>query len=318
MLEIVILDGYTANPGDLSWEAIAKYGQLRVYDRTPSALVYERAKEAEILIVNKQPLDRATLGQLKKLKCICTLATGYNNIDIAAASDLGITVCNAVGYSTPAVAQHVFALLLELVNQVGLHNASVQQEDWANSIDWCYRKSPLIELSGKTMGIYGYGKIGQQVATIALAFGMQVVAVRKSNKPTNHPDIHLTSFEQMMRASDVVSLHAPLTKDNAGIINQTTLSWMKQTAYLINTGRGGLVQEQALKIALINGQIAGAGLDVLSTEPPPSNHILLNTPNCIITPHLAWATLESRARLLAIVAANIRCFLEGQVQNQVN
>lgn len=317
MPEIVILDGYTTNPGDLGWEAISQFGQLTTYDRTPPNLVYERAKEAEILIVNKQQLNRATLGKLKKLKCICTLATGYNNIDVAAATDLGITVCNAVGYSSPSVAQHVFALLLDLVNQVSLHNASVQREEWANAIDWTYRKSPLIELAGKTMGIYGYGKIGQQVATIAVAFGMKVLAVRRSTKPTGHPAIQLATFEQMLTESDVISLHAPLTAANTGIINTKHLAQMKSTAFLINTGRGGLVNEQDLKTALLEGQIAGAGLDVLSAEPPPPEHILLNTPNCIITPHIAWATKESRARLLAIVANNIRLFLAGTPQNKV-
>ncbi|MFK7980186.1 MAG: D-2-hydroxyacid dehydrogenase [Saprospiraceae bacterium] len=318
MPEIVILDGYTSNPGDLDWKAIAQYGQLSIYDRTAPDLVYERGKNAEVLIVNKQKLDWDTISQLKKLKCICNLATGYNNIDIAAANHFGITVCNAVGYSSPSVAQQVFALLLELVNQVGLHHSSVQQGDWANSIDWCFTKSPLVELAGKTMGIYGYGKIGQQVATIALAFGMKVLAVRRSNKPPENPAIQLTTFEQLLKESDVISLHAPLTEENKEIINQSSLSKMKNTAYLINTGRGGLIQEQDLKTALEEGQIAGAGLDVLSAEPPPPNHILLNTPNCIITPHIAWATKESRARLIAIVAENIRCFFEGKPQNKVN
>ena len=318
MPKIVILDGYTTNPGDLSWDPISQYGNLKVYDRTPGNLVYQRGKAAEIVVVNKQELDWYYISRLRKLKCICTLATGYNNIDIDAANHFGITVCNAVGYSSPSVAQHVFALLLELINQVGLHNESVQHNGWANSKDWCYWKNPMTELSGKTMGIYGYGKIGRQVAKIALAFGMKVMAVRRSNQLTDNSNVTMTSFENLLKQSDVISLHAPLSPENEGIINRSSLLAMKKTAYLINTGRGGLIKEQDLKTALTEGQIAGAGLDVLSVEPPAQNHILLGTPNCIITPHLAWATKESRARLIEIVAKNIECFLAGKPQNKVN
>jgi len=255
---------------------------------------------------------------LPQLKLICTLATGYNNIDIDAANHFGITVCNAVGYSSPSVAQHVFALLLELTNRVGLHNADIQQNGWANSIDWCYSKSPLMELAGKTMGIYGYGKIGEQVATIALAFGMKVIAVRRSNKIPDNPQVQLVNLKTLFRESDVLSLHAPLTAENIGIINQQNLGLMKKSAFLINTGRGGLVNELALKTALLDGQIAGAGLDVLSQEPPPKDHLLLGVPNCLITPHHAWATNASRGRLIGILAENIRAFLAGTPQNVVN
>ena len=239
MPKIVILDGYTTNPGDLSWNPIAQHGDLKIYDRTPENLVYQRGKAAEIVIVNKQKLDWYYISRLRKLKCICTLATGYNNIDIDAANHFGITVCNAVGYSSPSVAQHVFALLLELINRVGLHNESVQQNGWANSSDWCYWKSPMAELAGKTIGIYGYGKIGQQVANIAIAFGMKVLAVRRSNRPIENPKVTITSLERLLKESDVISLHAPLSKDNEGMINQSSLTLMKKTAYLINTGRGG-------------------------------------------------------------------------------
>ena len=318
MPKIVILDGYVANPGDLSWQPIADQGILNIYDRTPDNLVYQRGKAAEIIIVNKRKLDWYLISRLRKLKLICTLATGYNNIDIDAANHFGITVCNAVGYSSPSVAQHVFALLLELTNRVGLHNDDIQQNGWANSIDWCYSKSPLMELADKTMGIYGYGKIGEQVANIALAFGMKIIAVRRSNKAPANPEVQLVNLETLFKESDVLSLHAPLTTENTGIINQQNLGRMKKAAFLINTGRGGLVNELALKTALLNGQIAGAGLDVLSQEPPPLNHLLLGIPNCLITPHHAWATNASRGRLIGIVAENIRAFLAGTPQNVVN
>ena len=317
-MNIVILDGFVANPGDLSWEGIRQYGNLQVYDRTSEDLLYERAKEAHILIVNKCTLNGTLLARLDQLQCICTLATGYNNIDIVAAKEQGVIVCNAVGYSSPSVAQQVFALLLELTNRVGVHNESVQQNAWANSIDWSYWKSPLIELSDKTMGIYGLGKIGQEVAKIALAFGMKVIATRKDRTKPTPPNIQLVTIDQLFKESDVVTLHAPLTKENKGIINAHNLSLMKSTAYLINTGRGGLVNELDLKNALLTGKIAGAGLDVLSQEPPPKDHLLLNTPNCLITPHHAWATSASRARLIQIVANNIKGFLNGELQNVVN
>lgn len=318
MPKIVILDGYAANPNDLSWNEIAELGDLTVYDRTSDEEVLERAKDATIAILNKRILDRNLMEQLPQLKCICNLATGYNNIDVKAAKDLGITVCNAVGYSSPSVAQQVFSLLLELTNQVGLHNADVQKNGWANSIDWTFWKSPMMELQGKTMGIYGYGKIGQQTAKIALAFGMKVIAVRRSDKKPKLKGVKLVSFKKLLKKSDVISLHAPLTAENEGIINTNNLALMKKTAYLINTGRGGLVNEVDLKKALLEGEIAGAGLDVLSQEPPPKNHLLLGVPNCFITPHHAWATRESRSRLITIVAENIRSFLDKKPQNVVS
>jgi len=317
MTNIVILDGYVANPGDQSWQALSDQGSLTVYDRTTKDLLYERAKGAHILIVNKCPLDREVLYRLDDLRCICTLATGYNNIDIVAAKERDILVCNAVGYSSPSVAQQVFALLLELTNRVGLHNESVQQNGWANSIDWCYWKSPMMELSGKTMGIYGLGKIGQETAKIALAFGMKVIATRRNPSKPTHPNINLVAIEQLLRDSDVLSLHAPLTLDNKHIINKENLAKMKPSAFLINTGRGDLIQETELKNALLNGVIAGAGLDVLSQEPPPKNHLLLGVPNCLITPHQAWASRESRARLIQIVADNVKAFLSGKAQNVI-
>lgn len=318
MPKIVILDGHVANPNDLSWDSIKAQGDLKVYPRTSDDELLERAKDATVLIVNKRTLNEDTLKQLPQLKLICTLATGYNNIDVEAAKALGITVCNAVGYSSPSVAQHVFALLLALINRVSLHNDHVQKNGWANSVDWCYWKSPMIELAGKTMGIYGYGKIGQQVSEIALAFGMKVIAVRRSNKAPDNKKVQLVDLATLWKESDVISLHAPLTTENKEIINGSTLSQMKSTAYLINTGRGGLINEAHLKTALDYGAIAGVGLDVLSQEPPPKDHLLLGVPNCLITPHHAWTTKESRSRLIAIVAANIKAFLAGKPQNVVN
>jgi len=315
---IVVLDGFVANPGDLNWDTIAALGQLTIYDRTSDEELFERAQEAEILIINKRTLTRELLYRLNRLQCICLLSTGYNSVDIQAAKERGIVVCNAVGYGSSSVAQHVFALLLELTNNIGLHNSSVQQNGWAKSIDWCYSKRPLTELRDKTMGIYGFGKIGQEVAKIALAFGMNVIATRKNyNKPTP-PAIQLVNFDYLLKESDILTLHAPLTKENEQIINATHLAMMKPSAYLINTGRGGLVNELDLKNALLNGTIAGAGLDVLSVEPPPLNHLLLNIPNCFITPHQAWTSKEARARLLTIVTTNIEYFLAGNPQNVVS
>ncbi len=314
---IVILDGYVSNPNDLSWASIATLGHLKVYDRTNDKDLFDRTKEADILITNKRRIEAALIDRLEKLKCICLLSTGYNSVDIIAAKKRGITVCNAVGYSGISVAQHVFALLLELTNNVGIHNASVQKNDWATSIDWCYWKSPIMELANKTMGIYGLGKIGQEVAKIAQAFGMQVIATRKNLNKPNPLNVPIVPLEQLLIQSDVLSLHAPLSKDNYRVINQQTLSKMKSNAILINTGRGDLVDEEGLKNALQTGIIAAAGLDVLSQEPPPLNHPLLGIPNCIITPHNAWVSKESRARLIQIVADNIEAFLQGKPQNVV-
>lgn len=315
---ITILDGYVTNPGDLSWQGITDLGETVIYDRTSPDQIFDRAKEADILVVNKVVLDEEMLNNLSpKLKCICTLATGYNNIDIKTAQNRGITVCNAVGYSSTSVAQHVFALLLQLTNQVTLHNQSVQNNEWANSADWSYSKSPLMELKGKTMGVYGLGGIGREVVKIARAFGMKIIAVRKNPKKLKPDYIQLVDISTFFGKSDVVTLHVPLTYETQHLVNRTTLSMMKPTAFLINTGRGGLVNEADLRAALLQGWIAGAGLDVLSEEPSAQNHPLLNIPKCIITPHQAWATQESRSRLIQIVADNIAAFLKEKPQNVV-
>ncbi len=318
-MNIVILDAYVTNPGDLTWEGITNLGKTTIYDRTTTDQIFDRAKDADILVVNKVVLDEAMLNKLSpKLKCICTLATGYNNIDIKTAQNRGITVCNAVGYGSASVAQHVFALLLQLTNNVAIHNQSVQNNEWANSVDWSYWKSPMMELMGKTMGVYGTGQIGQQVIHIARAFGMKIIAVRKNPQKPTPEYVKLVDLPTLFGKSDVLTLHAPLSYENTHIVNRKTLSMMKPTAYLINTGRGGLIEETHLREALLNGQIAGAALDVLSEEPPPKNHLLLNIPNCIITPHQAWATQEARGRLIQIVADNIEAFLNGKPRNVVN
>ncbi len=317
MHKIVILDGHVANPGDVDWGELSTLGDLTVYDRTPKELILERAKDATILLVNKCPLDRATISGLSELQYIGMLATGYNNIDVTAAKEKGVVVCNAIGYSAASVAQHVFALLLELTNQVGSHSQGVHQNEWANAQDWSYWKNPLMELKGKTMGIYGLGSIGTQVAKIALAFDMKVIATRKNISKPSLAGVTLVTEEILLQTSDVLTLHAPLTASNQEFINKESLSQMKPSAYLINTGRGGLVNEADLKKALQNGLIGGAGLDVLVNEPPELDHLLLEVPNCIITPHQAWATKESRQRLIAIAADNIKAFLNGKLQNCV-
>jgi len=317
-MRIVILDGFTSNPGDLSWSEIEKHGHVTVYPRTDEENLIQRAEVAEILVVNKRNLGKEHIQQIPHLKCICTLATGYNNIDIEFARTKGIDVCNAVGYSSPSVAQHVFAMLFQFTNNVGNYNTEVQNGTWSKSIDWTYLSSPHIELSGKNIGIYGYGKIGQQVGKIARALGMNVLVVSRGEEKDVHPDVKYLSVNDFFALSDVISLHAPLSKDNEGIICTNTISLMKKSAIIVNTGRGGLVNERDLEKALKKKTIAGACLDVLIDEPPEKNHPLIGLHNCIITPHIAWATKESRARLIDIVAQNIAAFKLGKPQNVVN
>ncbi len=317
MKNIVVLDGHTANPGDLSWSRFEELGHLTVHARTPPELVAERAAEADIVLTNKAVLDASTLAQLPRLRLISVTATGYNVVDVAAAQKQGITVCNVRGYAASSVAQHVFALILELTNQVAKHAKHTADGGWTASPDWSYTLSPLTELAGKTMGIYGFGQIGQRVADIALACGMRVVAHHKHPERDRRAGVDFISFEKLLAQSDVLSLHAPLTADNQGIINSISLAQMKGTALLINTGRGGLVMEADLKAALENGTIAAAGLDVLSEEPPRSGSPLLGLPNCTVTPHNAWATREARQRLIEESVENVRAFLAGAPRNLV-
>ncbi len=317
-MKIIALDGRTLNPGDLSWEGLSTFGEYEIHDFTPKEQVVERGRPADILLVNKVVLGKNELAQLPNLKCICVTATGYNNVDLQAARERSIPVCNAVGYSTDSVAQHVFALLLALTNKVYQHDISVQAGEWQRSDDFAYTLHTLPELAGKIFGIYGFGRIGQRVADLAQAFGMKILATHKHPERDARPGVEFVSLEELFERSDVISLHAPLSEPNREIVNAQLLQRMKSTAYLINTGRGGLIQEADLKLALQEKQLAGAALDVLSTEPPKEGNVLINAPNCILTPHLAWASLEARQRLMDITLNNIRAFQAGAPQNVVN
>lgn len=316
-MQITALDARTMNPGDLSWHPLERLGSLTTYPYTPAAQVIERAQSADILLVNKVILNEEVLAQLPKLQCVCVSATGYDNVDLEAASQRGIPVCNAVGYSTDSVAQQVFALLLALANRVYEHHISVQAGEWRRSDDFSYTLQTIPELAGKTFGIYGFGRIGQRVAELAQAFGMRILSTHKHPERDARPGVRFVDLPTLFAQSDVVSLHAPLSEDNREVVDADLLERMKPSAYLINTGRGGLIDEQALQRALQQGQLAGAGLDVLSVEPPVDGNVLTTAPNCLITPHMAWATQASRQRLLDITVENVRGFLMGEVQNQV-
>jgi glycerate dehydrogenase len=316
-MNIVILDGFTANPGDLTWDAFAALGKITVHDRTPVAQIVERAGDAEIVLTNKAPLDAATINALPKLRYIGVLATGHNVVDSAAARARSIPVCNVPEYGTANVAQAVWALILELTNRTGHHSDSVRAGRWSTNVDWCYWDFPLIELAGRTLGIVGYGRIGAAVARIGAAFGMKVLAHRRSGIPAGEP-AQAADLDTLFRESDVLSLHCPLTPETKHLINAERLQQMKPGAFLINTARGPLIDEPALAAALEAGQIAGAGLDVLSVEPPPAENLLLTAKNCLITPHIAWATREARARLLEVAAENIGVWQSGTPRNVVN
>lgn len=315
--KIVVLDGYNLNPGDLSWAALETLGDVSIHDFTSPEDVPGRAAGARVLLVNKTLIHREVMSLLPDLQCIVVTATGYNNIDIPAAREQGIVVCNAVGYSSEAVVQHVFALLLELTNAVGNHDRSVKAGDWAAQRSFCYTLQPIHEIMGKTMGIYGFGNIGRRVGEVAQAFGMQVLATHKHPERDARPGVRFVPIEQLFEESDVISLHAPLSAANAGIVNANLLARTKPSALLINTGRGGLVNEADLLTALQSGTLAGAGLDVLSIEPPSADHPLIGAPNCIVTPHIAWASVQARQRLMDICVQNVRAFLSGTPQNVV-
>jgi len=316
-MKIVVLDGYTLNPGDLSWKEIEKLGDLSVYDRTLPEQTVERARGAKAVFTNKVILDTDALKQLPELKFIGVLATGYNVVDIDTATKNGITVCNIPAYSTASVAQMVFAHILNSTQQVARHAASVSKGDWANSIDFSYWLTPQTELAGKTLGIIGFGRIGQAVARIALAMDMKVIFHNRSEKSTKLAAKQV-DLDTLLRTSDFVSINCPLNDENEGFMNKTTLGKMKPTAFLVNTGRGPLINEQDLADALNNGVIAGAGLDVLSVEPASAKNPLPKAKNCYITPHIAWATIEARQRLMKIAGDNLAAFLEGQPVNVVN
>ena len=317
-MKIVNLDGYATNPGDLSWDNFRQYGDYTVYDRTAPSQIIERAKDADILFINKCVITAEMLEQMPKLKYVGLQSTGYNVIDCAAARKRGITISNIPAYSTNAVAQLVFAFILQITNKVTLHSDAVHQNEWCECPDFCFWKAPLSELDGKTIGIIGFGSIGKRVTKIAKAFGMKVMAYTPHPAPEAYPDVVFCELDTLLSSSDIVTCHCPLTPDTTGIINREALSKMKASAILINTSRGPVVDEQALADALNNGTIGAAGLDVLSTEPPKESNPLLTAKNCYITPHIAWAGYETRARLLRILEENLKAFLDGKPQNVVN
>jgi glycerate dehydrogenase len=315
-MQIVITDGYELNPGDLDWQSISKYGEIRYYDTTSDQDVSERCKKADIIITNKTRVGASQIRGFERLKLIAVTATGYNNIDIEKAKEANISVCNVPEYGTFSVAQHTFALLLELVNRVGLHAASVQNEDWEKSGRWSYSIEPPMELKDKLLGIVGLGRIGLQVAELGRAFGMKIIFSNRSAK-TSHVGKQVSTRE-LFASSDVISLHCPLTAENAGFVNEEHIAMMKPSAFLINTSRGQLINENDLAEALRKKKLSAAALDVLSAEPPPHGHPLMGLPNCIITPHNAWSSFEARTRLMEVTSENIRQFLEGKPQNIVS
>ena len=316
-MKIVVLDGYATNPGDLSWEGFKEFGELTVYDRTPAELTLERAAGAEVLISNKVFLGSAEIASLPELRYVGIQATGVNVVDLEAARKRDVAVTNVPAYSTSSVAQHAFALLMELTRGVGRHAELVKQGAWTNCPDFAFQETPQIELAEKVFGVVGFGDIGRATAKIAEAFGMRVLVHTRTPDPQACPDTEFVAFDQLLAEADVVSLSCPLTPETEGFINAERLALMKKSSYLINTGRGLLIDEEALASALSRGVIAGAGLDVLSQEPPPAENPLLQAPNCFITPHLAWATRAARQRLIDELVANLRAFLNGELRNRV-
>lgn len=317
-MKIVNLEGYTTNPGDLSWERFNKYGDFTVYDRTKPDEIIERAKDADILFINKCIITAEMLDKMPKLKYVGLESTGFNVIDCKAARERGITVSNIPAYSTNAVAQLVFSFILQFTNKVGLHSDAVYNNEWCECPDFCFWKAPLSELDGKTIGIIGFGSIGQRVSRIAIAFGMNVLVNTPHPKPGEFKEINFVSLNELLAESDVVTCHCPLTPKTENLINADALSKMKKSAILINTSRGPVVDDVALADALNSGAIQGAGLDVLRVEPPSKDNPLLKAKNCYITPHIAWAGYETRARLLNILEDNLKAFLDGHPQNVVN
>lgn len=315
-MKIIVTDGYTLNAGDLSWSSIEQFGELSVYERSAENELVERCSDADIILSNKTIFSKAIIDRLQNVKLLSVLAAGYNVIDIKAAKEKGITVCNTPGYGTPTVAQHTIALLLELTNHVGLHASSVANGEWIISKDWCYSKTTIIELAGKTFGIIGFGNIGVQVARIAGAFDMKIIYYSAHKKETSLAKY--VDMPTLFSESDFISLHCPLKPDNHQFVNKQLLQLMKSTAYLINTARGQLINKQDLADTLNNNRIAGAALDVLSTEPPDKNNPLLSAKNCIITPHNAWMSKEARQRILDLTTKNIEAFLQYKPINVVN
>ncbi|MDC7232635.1 MAG: D-2-hydroxyacid dehydrogenase [Spirochaetales bacterium] len=318
-MKIVVLDGYTLNPGDLSWDGMKALGDFTCYDRTDASEIISRIGDAEAVITNKTPLSAETLKACPGIKYIGVLATGYNVVDVQAASDAGIPVCNIPTYGTTAVAQFAFAQLLNICHHVQDHADTVKEGKWTACPDFCYWDFPLTELAGKTMGIIGYGRIGQATGKIAQAFGMKVLAFDEyKNKDLECDTMAYAELDELLAASDVISLHCPLFPSTEGIVNKANIAKMKDGVIIINTSRGPLIVEDDLKEALESGKVRAAGLDVVSTEPIKADNVLLKAPNCFITPHIAWAPLESRSRLMNIAVDNLKAFQDGKVQNKVN
>lgn len=311
-MKIVILDGYTENPGDLSWEGLEQLGELTVYEHTKTEEIISRIGDAELVITNKTPVSAETFAACPQIKYVGVLATGYNVVDVDDARERGIVVTNIPTYGTQAVAQYVFALLLELCHHVGHHSSAVQQGRWTEGRDFCFWDYPLIELAGKTMGIIGYGRIGHATADIARAFGMRVIAYDALCTGDE-----LVSLDELLAQSDVISLHCPLNKENTGLINKEAIARMKDGVMIINTARGPLINEADLREALLAGKVQGAALDVVSVEPIRKDNVLLGLENCLITPHIAWAPKESRQRLMDVAVKNLESFLAGVPVNNV-
>lgn len=316
-MKIVVLDGYTANPGDLSWEELNALGACTIYDRTAPNEVLERAAEAEVLLTNKVLINAAHLAALPCLKYIGVLATGYNVVDVATAHERGIVVTNIPAYSTPSVGQMVFSHILNIAQQVQHHSDEVHRGRWTNSADFCFRDTPLIELLGKKIGLIGLGQTGYNTARIAIGFGMKVWAYTSKSRLQLPPEIKKVELDQLFHECDIISLHCPLTEETRELVNARRLALMKPSAMLINTGRGPLVDEQALADALNSGQIYAAGVDVLSTEPPRADNPLLGAKNCYITPHIAWASTAARERLIKMAAENVKGYRDGKLMNVV-
>ena len=328
-VRIVVLDGHTVNPGDTSWEAIAALGDLTVYDRTCAGDIVARAADADVVITNKTPLTAGTLDRLPNLRCIGILATGYDVVDVACAGRKGIPVMNVVQYGTDAVAQHAMALLLELCRRPALHDESIRAGKWSSCPEFCYWLTPQTELSGLTFGIIGFGAIGRRTGALAYAFGMNVMAAsarmsgeEARQKARQAPDpgypVHYADLDELLASSDVISLHCPLTEKTRHLINASTLARMKKGALLLNVARGPLLQEEDVAEALFSGQLGGLGADVLSEEPARPDNILLTTPNTVITPHIAWASLKARQNIITILAGNIASWMQGEPRSLVN
>ena len=317
-MKIVVLDGYTENPGDLSWSGFEALGEVTVYDRTPADKIVERIGDAEVVIMNKTPISRATMDACPNIKYIGVLATGYNVVDIEAAKEKGIPVCNVPTYGTASVGQFAIGLLLEICHHIGAHNESVHKGEWENNADWCYWNYPLIELDGKTLGVIGFGRIGQATGKIAKALGMKVLAYDSYPNDSGRALAEYVDLDTLLANSDVIALHCPLFPDTQGIINKDTIAKMKDGVIILNNSRGPLIVEQDLADALNSGKVYAAGLDVVATEPIKGDNPLLTAKNCIITPHISWAAKEPRQRIMDMSVDNLKAFLAGAPVNVVN